>query len=90
MMVEMKQRQAEVDKVLEEEKAKLKMLQAQMDVNAAAAHVRVYNQMEGNIDAGYYIEVPTAKTVPAIITTVHSTPITLHAKCLPEFSSQFS
>lgn len=53
MMAQIKQMQAKVDIELEDERAKLKMLQAQMDVNAAAARVRVYSQMEGNIDAEY-------------------------------------
>lgn len=51
MMAQIKQMQANVDVELEEEWAKLKMLQAQMDVNAT--RVRVYNPMEGNIDAEY-------------------------------------
>lgn len=46
MMAQIKQMQAKVDIELEGERA-------QMDVNAAAARVRVYSQMEGNIDAEY-------------------------------------
>lgn len=46
MMAQIKQMQANVDIELEEERA-------QIDVNAAAARVRVYSQMEGNIDAEY-------------------------------------
>lgn len=48
-MAEIKRKQAEIDLKLKEERAKLRMMQVDMDVKVAAAWVRTYNQIEDNI-----------------------------------------
>lgn len=48
MLAQLKQRQAEDDLKLEEEKTRLKLMEAEMDVKVAAACVRTYNQIKGD------------------------------------------
>lgn len=66
--VEMKQKQAEVELKLEEEKTKLKMLQASVDVRVAAARVRTYNKLEGDVEnmVGEPNTASVVRTTPAI------------------------
>lgn len=47
MIVQLKQKHSAVDMKLEEEKTRLKLMQAEIDVKVAAARVRTYNQIEG-------------------------------------------
>lgn len=51
---------------LEEEKTKLKMLKAQMDVNMAAGRVRTYNQIGSNAGGAHNIPPPSVKPTPNV------------------------
>lgn len=50
MIAEMKQKHAEIELKLEEEKKRLKMMHADMDVRVAAGQVWLYGKFEGGLE----------------------------------------